>query len=272
MFERIHEHYGNRGRRAALMLYRHTHILEFLNGFVRVGYLEGDVVNALAVRIEKFLPGCVVADRLDQFQRDLPEIQECELCLPVGWVSPVHELRFVAGFDVENPRWSDAQNRCPTPAGGFDVAADNRHLRNDLHARVVICRALGGGQTGEQGQNECQFLHASIFTDGTLGFKGGAATVAGIAAIRKVRPAMAVQSWACEARLLNKTLGGTFADAKLASVGSRPPLHPQKAEASSQPGPQAPKSIFGSSGIDLPISRVYLFHAPTAYPSTMPSI
>jgi len=97
----------------ALMLYRHTHILECINGFVRVGDLEGDVVNALAVRIEKFLPGCVIADRLDQFQRDLPEIQECELCLPVGWVSPVDELRFAAWFNGENPRWSDAQNRCP---------------------------------------------------------------------------------------------------------------------------------------------------------------
>jgi hypothetical protein len=61
---------------------------------------------------------------------------------------------------------------------------------------------LGGSQSGEHGQNERQFLHAPIFSDATLSFKGGAAAVAGIAAISKVRPASAVQSWACEASLL----------------------------------------------------------------------
>ena len=106
-------------------------------------------MNALAVRIEKFLPGCVISDRLDQLQVDLPEVEEREFCLPVGWVPPINELRFAAGFDRDNPRWSDAQYLRPTLAGGFDVAADNRHLRNDLHARIVIFRALGRSQSRE---------------------------------------------------------------------------------------------------------------------------
>jgi hypothetical protein len=49
------------------MHHRRAGFAEGADGPVWIGDLEGDVVDAFAVLVEKFLPGRVTADRLDQF-------------------------------------------------------------------------------------------------------------------------------------------------------------------------------------------------------------
>jgi hypothetical protein len=80
---------------------------------------------------------------------------------------------------------------------------------------------LGRSQSGEQGQNECQFLHAPIFSEGMLGFKGGAAGGRN-PAITRVRPGIGgAVLLACEASLLATLFAAVAVGASWANVARR---------------------------------------------------
>src|SRR4051812_8447359 len=103
------------------MQHRSAGLLKSFGRLLEIVHLETDMLNAITVRVQEFLPTGVPSDRLDQFERELSDFEERQFRLALGWAASEHGLYFMARFGGRDPRRAYSEHCSPMLASGFDV-------------------------------------------------------------------------------------------------------------------------------------------------------